>query len=85
MDILTRGPIRFLAGPSEKLRFIGCNLLSVFDEEFAILGKLRYVEFLPVLSGARFVVTGSGGVQEEYAYSGTPVPPAFRRKGSATC
>jgi UDP-N-acetylglucosamine 2-epimerase (non-hydrolysing) len=67
-----RMPIVYFAGESEKARLVEYNLLGLFDERFLIRDKLRYVEFLPVLSGARFVVTDSGGVQQECAHLGIP-------------
>ena len=67
-----RMPIVYFAGESEKARLVEYDLLGLFDEQFLIRDKLRYVEFLPVLSGARFVVTDSGGVQQECAHLGIP-------------
>ena len=34
--------------------------------------KRRYLSFIPLLARARFVVTDSGGLQEEAAYLGVP-------------
>jgi len=68
-----RMPIVYFAGESEKARLEEYDLLGLFDDErFLIRDKLRYVEFLPVLSGAKFVVTDSGGVQQECAHLGIP-------------
>ncbi|WP_454043148.1 UDP-N-acetylglucosamine 2-epimerase [Cellulosimicrobium sp. Marseille-Q8652] len=68
-----RIPIVYFAGESEKARLREYGLTEVFDGEHLLLrDKLRYVEFLPVLSGAEFVVTDSGGVQEECAHLGIP-------------
>ncbi|SDD82556.1 UDP-N-acetylglucosamine 2-epimerase (non-hydrolysing) [Sanguibacter gelidistatuariae] len=71
-DASKRMPIVYFAGESEKARLAEYGLESIFDEQFLLRDKLRYVEFLPVLSGARFVVTDSGGVQEECAHLGIP-------------
>ncbi|MFF3063299.1 UDP-N-acetylglucosamine 2-epimerase [Oerskovia sp. NPDC057915] len=71
-DASARTPIVYFAGESEKARLVEYDLLSMFDERFVIMDKLRYVHFLPVLSAARFVVTDSGGVQEECAHLGIP-------------
>ena len=68
----TRAPIVYFAGESEKARLAEYGLGSVFDDRFVLRDKLRYVEFLPVLSAAQFVVTDSGGVQEECAHLGIP-------------
>lgn len=65
-------PIVYFAGESEKARLEEYGLMSVFDDRFVLRDKLRYVEFLPVLSEAAFVVTDSGGMQEECAHLGIP-------------
>lgn len=65
-------PIVYFAGASEKARLREYGLDSLFDHQLLLRDKLRYVEFLPVLAGARFVVTDSGGVQEECAHLGVP-------------
>ena len=65
-------PIVYFAGASEKARLAEYGLETIFDDEFLLRDKLRYVEFLPVLSAAQFVVTDSGGVQEECAHLGIP-------------
>jgi UDP-N-acetylglucosamine 2-epimerase (non-hydrolysing) len=71
-DHSARVPIVYFAGESEKARLHEYGLLSVFDDRFVLRDKLRYVEFLPVLSGADFVVTDSGGMQEECAHLAIP-------------
>ncbi|MBO1750935.1 UDP-N-acetylglucosamine 2-epimerase [Actinotalea sp. BY-33] len=66
-------PIIYFAGASERERLEQYGLLDLFDPvHFRIEDKLSYVAFLPVLAGARFVVTDSGGLQEESAYLGIP-------------
>ncbi|GEN78276.1 UDP-N-acetylglucosamine 2-epimerase [Actinotalea fermentans] len=68
-----RHPIVYFAGRSELERLGSYGLLSLFDEErFVLAEKLSYVRFLPVLAKARFVVTDSGGLQEESAHLGIP-------------
>lgn len=67
-----RTPIVYFAGESEKARLAEYGLLSYFDDQFVLRDKARYVEFLPVLARAQFVVTDSGGVQEESGHLGIP-------------
>lgn len=67
-----RTPIIYFAGESEKERLREYGLLSSFDDNFVLRDKARYIEFLPVLARAQFVVTDSGGVQEESAHLGLP-------------
>lgn len=67
-------PIIYFAGASERERLTEYGLLDMFDgERFRIEDKLSYVRFMPVLAGARFVVTDSGGLQGETAHLGIPV------------
>jgi UDP-N-acetylglucosamine 2-epimerase (non-hydrolysing) len=66
-------PIVYFAGASEKERLSQYGLLGLFDgEKFRIEDKLSYINFLPVLAGARFVVTDSGGLQQECGHLGIP-------------
>jgi UDP-N-acetylglucosamine 2-epimerase (non-hydrolysing) len=67
-------PIIYFVGASERERLAEYGLLGLFDsEKFRIESKLSYVQFMPVLAGAQFVVTDSGGLQDETAYLGIPV------------
>ncbi|WP_258726407.1 UDP-N-acetylglucosamine 2-epimerase [Cellulomonas sp. NS3] len=69
----TRMPIVYFAGASERERLAEYGLLGLFDgTDFRIEDKLSYVAFLPILARARFVVTDSGGLQEESAHLGIP-------------
>lgn len=66
-------PIVYFAGASERARLAQYGLLGLFDgERFRIEDKLSYVHFLPVLAAARFVVTDSGGLQQECGHLGIP-------------
>ena len=66
-------PIIFFCGASERERLVQYGLLDLFDDEnFRIEEKLSYVAFLPILARATFVVTDSGGLQEETAHMGIP-------------
>jgi UDP-N-acetylglucosamine 2-epimerase (non-hydrolysing) len=69
----TRLPIVYFAGASERERLAEYGLLGLFDGvDFRIEDKLSYVAFLPILARARFVVTDSGGLQEESGHLGIP-------------
>jgi UDP-N-acetylglucosamine 2-epimerase (non-hydrolysing) len=66
-------PIVYFAGASERERLTSYGLLDLFDgEKFRIEDKLPYVHFLPVLAKAKFVVTDSGGLQQETGHLGIP-------------
>ncbi|OIQ93353.1 UDP-N-acetylglucosamine 2-epimerase [mine drainage metagenome] len=66
-------PIVYFAGASERERLEQYGLMDLFDgEHFRIEDKLSYVAFLPILARARFVVTDSGGLQEESGHLGIP-------------
>lgn len=65
-------PILLFAGAPERDRFARYDLLDLFDNALVLRDKLAYLDFLPVLGAAEFVVTDSGGLQEECAYLGVP-------------
>jgi UDP-N-acetylglucosamine 2-epimerase (non-hydrolysing) len=66
-------PIVYFAGASERERLQQYGLLDMFDgQSFRIEDKLSYMAFLPILAKARFVVTDSGGMQEECAHLNIP-------------
>lgn len=68
-----RTPIFFYAGAPEQERLERFGLRRLFDGHRLVLrDKVPYPDFLPVLAGAAFVVTDSGGLQEECAYLGLP-------------
>ncbi len=72
-DASARLPIVYFAGASERERIEQYGLGKLFDgDRFRIEEKLSYVEFMPVLSRAEFVVTDSGGLQEESNHLGIP-------------
>ena len=69
----TRVPIIYFAGASERERLVQYGLMDLFDgTNLRIEDKLTYVAFLPILARATFVVTDSGGLQEECAHLGIP-------------
>ncbi|MGQ4495146.1 UDP-N-acetylglucosamine 2-epimerase [Dermabacteraceae bacterium P13095] len=67
-------PLVMLAGQSErtKLRELGLDSLFSDDGNLRLIAKRPYASFLPVLTRADFVVTDSGGLQEECAALGVP-------------
>jgi UDP-N-acetylglucosamine 2-epimerase (non-hydrolysing) len=54
----------------ERLRKHG--LIDIFDDRFTITRKVSYPEFVAMLAEAAFVLTDSGGLQQECAYLGIP-------------
>lgn len=66
-------PLLYLVGAHERERLDALDLNGLFDDErFMLRPKVRYLAFLPLLTKAKFVVTDSGGLQEEGAYLGVP-------------
>ncbi|MCE3550357.1 UDP-N-acetylglucosamine 2-epimerase [Pseudonocardia sp. RS11V-5] len=72
-DASEKGPIVYFAGAPERERIARHGLHYLFDDQrFIMKEKRRYLEFIPLLARAKFVVTDSGGLQEECAYLGLP-------------
>jgi UDP-N-acetylglucosamine 2-epimerase (non-hydrolysing) len=68
-----RTPMLYLAGQPERERIEKMGFGNFFDDErFIMRPKVSYTSFLPLLARAQFVVTDSGGLQEECAYLGVP-------------
>lgn len=65
-------PILMPAGASERARIDELGLRSLFDDRFQLIDKQPYAKFLPILTRASFVVTDSGGLQQECGYLGLP-------------
>lgn len=65
-------PLLFVAGQAEKDRIAELRLGHLFGPDFRMIDKRPYAKFLPLLSRADFVVTDSGGLQEECAAVGIP-------------
>lgn len=65
-------PVVMVAGKSERDRIAELGLDHLFDDRFRLIDKRPYAQFLPILSRAHFVVTDSGGLQEECAVLGIP-------------
>ncbi|MDT0164734.1 UDP-N-acetylglucosamine 2-epimerase [Actinotalea sp. AC32] len=65
-------PLVMVAGESERARITELGLDHLFDDRFQLWDKRAYAAFLPMLARADFVVTDSGGLQEECAVLGVP-------------
>lgn len=65
-------PMVMVAGESERARLRQLGLESLFGSGLSMIHKLAYAKFLPILGRASFVVTDSGGLQEECAALGIP-------------
>jgi UDP-N-acetylglucosamine 2-epimerase (non-hydrolysing) len=68
----TKTPLIMLAGEAERSRIAELGLERLFDDQFLLWDKRAYARFLPLLVRASFVVTDSGGLQEECAVLGVP-------------
>lgn len=65
-------PLVMVLGHAEKAKLTELNLDGLFGPNFIPVDKRPYAKFLPILARADFVVTDSGGLQEECAALGTP-------------
>lgn len=66
-------PVLYLAGGPEREKIRSLGLDNLFDDtRFIIRPKLRYLKFLPLIAHAQYIVTDSGGLQEEAGYLGIP-------------
>jgi len=65
-------PLVLPAGDTERRRMDELGLTALFDDRFRVIEKQPYASFLPILAQARFVVTDSGGLQQECAVLGKP-------------
>ena len=65
-------PIRFITGEHGRARLAQHGLLSRFDDRFTIVDRVPYADFVPILARSNFVLTDSGGLQQECAYLGIP-------------
>lgn len=68
----TETPLVMVVGEAERARIAELGLDGLFGDRFRMVPKRSYARFLPVLARAAFVVTDSGGLQEECAVLGTP-------------
>lgn len=65
-------PVLMPAGATERTRIEELGLLDLFDERFQLVDKQPYARFVPILSRASYVVTDSGGLQQECGFLGLP-------------
>lgn len=65
-------PIYVVTDPVASAKLEEFGLDAHFDANMRRVPKLPYFEFVALLRGASFVVTDSGGLQEECAYLDTP-------------
>lgn len=66
-------PLVFPVHPRTRARLDADGLAERIEQrDVVILDALRYVDFMSLVTGARLVLTDSGGVQEETSYLGIP-------------
>ena len=62
----------FLQHPITLARIESLGLSYLLKDDFTYIPKLDYFSFMKLLKGADFVVTDSGGLQEECTYLNIP-------------
>jgi UDP-N-acetylglucosamine 2-epimerase (non-hydrolysing) len=67
-----RVPVVFPVHPRTRARIRDLGFTPGEDSRVQLLDPLGYVEMLGLVSGAKLVVTDSGGLQEETSYLGIP-------------
>jgi UDP-N-acetylglucosamine 2-epimerase (non-hydrolysing) len=67
-----RAPILFIDHPVTVAAVARYRLGSLFDERFRRIPRQRYFAFIALLKASRYLVTDSGGSQEECAQLGHP-------------
>jgi UDP-N-acetylglucosamine 2-epimerase (non-hydrolysing) len=65
-------PVVMPAGATERARIEELGLGDFFDTRFQLIEKQPYARFVPILSRASYVVTDSGGLQQECGFLGLP-------------
>ena len=65
-------PLVMPAGNTERNRIDELGLGHLFDDRFRLVDKQPYARFMPLLARASFVVTDSGGLQQECGILGKP-------------
>lgn len=65
-------PLVMPAGNTERNRIDELGLSQLFDDRFRLVDKQPYARFMPLLARASFVVTDSGGLQQECGVLGKP-------------
>ncbi len=65
-------PVVFPMHPRTKKNIESLGIEVSFEDAFQVIEPVRYREFLTLEKNARFVLTDSGGIQEETTYLGLP-------------
>jgi UDP-N-acetylglucosamine 2-epimerase (non-hydrolysing) len=65
-------PVVFPMHPRTKKNIEASGIEITFNETFQIIEPVRYREFITLQKNARFVLTDSGGIQEETTFMGLP-------------
>lgn len=65
-------PMLFIDHPVTIAAVRGATLDHLFDDRFIRVPRQRYFNFIALLKASKFLVTDSGGSQEECAYLGHP-------------
>jgi UDP-N-acetylglucosamine 2-epimerase (non-hydrolysing) len=65
-------PVVFPVHPRTRKNIEAFGIGASFRDAFRIVDPVRYREFLTLENNARFIVTDSGGIQEEATYLGLP-------------
>ena len=71
-DASTDLPLVMPAGNTERNRIEELGLGHLFGDRFRLVDKQPYARFMPLLARASFVVTDSGGLQQECGILGKP-------------
>jgi UDP-N-acetylglucosamine 2-epimerase (non-hydrolysing) len=65
-------PVVFPVHPRTRKNIEAFGIDASFHDAFRIVEPVRYREFITLENNARFIVTDSGGIQEEATYLGLP-------------
>lgn len=66
-------PTVWVMGNTERAKLEAVGLTHLLDDRLIAYPKCAYVDFLPIVSGAKAIVTDSGGLQQEATYLGIPL------------
>lgn len=71
-DLSREAPVIFPMHPRTKRNIDKFGIKLIFNKRFYISKPLKYTEFIVLEKDARFVLTDSGGIQEETTYLNLP-------------